>query len=506
MGLFDRVRSVGQQMASMLDDAKIRREIDRFEKDLLTDPTNIFSMQQLGDLYQAAGLPDKAVSILCQAAELHRSRKEMDLALAFFRKAERLGTSDQRMTILRQLVDINMQLGRFEDAYQRMRNLLEILINKKEADAAIGLVNALPPLGAKDAQYRKELVEMVNVNRDEWAQGAKGTWVIEGETPPTPEAAMQDTDMKFPDHTLLLVDDEPGVVQLLNAAFNRLGCKILTASNGEEAFNIAVATEPTLIISDLLMPKMDGSQLFAQLRRHPTLSRVPFVCLTSRGQEMERIAALDRGVEDYWVKPFSIAELTIRVRKILQRTRRPADMSGQLAQIALPELLQMLEGGRKTGILTVQSAGREAHLYFDQGFIVDAEMKDFRGEVVIYKLVYWMRGEFAFRSLPVTRDCKISLNTQQLLMEAMRRYDEASRLIDEEFPDLSATYVCGDSFYTLPIEKEFEPNMARIKKLFSGRNNLRTCCDELNGELETLVLVGELIQQKILEPGQEIEL
>ncbi|MBX7219255.1 MAG: response regulator [Blastocatellia bacterium] len=506
MGLFDKVRAVSQQMSSMLDDAKVRREIDRFEKELLENPESVFAMQQLSDLYQENKQNDKAVGVLCQAAEIHRTRKEYDLALAFFRKAERLGNSDQRLQILRQLVDLSIQLKRYDDAYQRMRNVLELLIARQQTDAAAGMLAALPPLGPKDAQFRKELVEMVNLNREEWAQGARGTWVIEGETPQNPEVAMREREEKFPDHTLLLVDDEPGVLQLLQAAFNRLGCKIHTANNGEEAFELATVINPTLIISDLLMPKMDGSQLFAQLRRHPTLKNVPFVCLTSRGQEMERISALDRGVEDYWIKPFSIAELTIRVRHLLKRIRRPVDMSGQLAQIALPELLQLLEGGRKTGILSVKYELKEAILYFDEGNVVHAELGDIQGDMVIYKIVYWMGGEFAFRSVPVTREKTVTLNTQQLLMEAFRRFDEINRASDEDFPDKSLTYMCSDEIDKATMELEFVPYVTRIKKLFNGRRTLQECVNELTGELETVVLIGELFKQGLLVPGEEITL
>ncbi len=504
MGLFDKVRAVRQQVASMFDEAKTRHEIERCEKELQANPENVFAMQQLSELYQESGDVEKAVAVMCQAAELHRSRREIELALAFFRKAERLAVGDRRLDILRHLVDLNIQARRFDEVYQRMRQTVEILIGKGQSPAALAMVGTLPPLGLKDAQYRKELTEMINVTRDEWTQGARGTWVVEEHAAASPETVLEENQETFPDHTLLLVDDEPGVLQLLSAAFSRFGCRIITAGDGTEALDLAIRHEPTLVISDLLMPRMDGSQLFTALRKHPRLSRVPFVCLTSRGQEIERVSALDRGVEDYWIKPFSIAELTIRVRHLLNRLRRPADFAGRLAQVALPELLQMLESGRKSGELVLaRSDGTKAVLRLGEGNILEAELGEARDEIVVYKLVYWLDGEFTFRSLPVEGPGHIALNTQQLLMEAMRRYDEASRLT-ADFPDLAATFLCTDEIFSIPVDSEFTLNIARIVKLFDGKRTLGTCIAELEGELETLVMVNELIEEKILVPGMEI--
>lgn len=396
MGLVQRVRSVSQQMVMVFDEAKIQRDLDQLEKEVSVNPTNIFTLQQLCNLYQAAGNNEKAATVLCRVAELYRERNELEFTLAFLRKAERMCLPEQRVSLLCQIVDLNIQLQKYEDAYQRMVNVLEILIREGKATIALGLVNTLPPLGLKDARYRKELVEYVNLHRAEWAQGSKGTWLLEEAEKPLGAVTSQQMEMKFPDHTLLVVDDEPGVLQLLTMALKRLGCRIVTASNGEEAYQKAVETSPNLIISDLMMPHMDGSQLFASLRAHPTLCQVPFVCLTSNSLEKERIAALNRGVEDFWVKPFSLAELVLRVGKLLLRYQKQPDMVGQLTQIAFPELLQLLDHGQKTGMLKLRSEGREAVLYFDQGALIDAQLDQYPAELVVYKLVYWMTGEFMF--------------------------------------------------------------------------------------------------------------
>ena len=500
MGLVQRVRSVSQQMAMVFDETKIRRDLDQLEKEVSLNPTNIFTLQQLCNLYQAAGNNEKAVAVLCQVAELYRERNEPEFTLAFLRKAERMCLPEQRVNLLCQIVDLNIQLQKYEDAYQRMVNVLEILIREGKATIALGLVNTLPPLGLKDARYRKELVEYVNLHREEWAQGSKGTWILEESEKPPVEVTSRQLEMKFPNHTLLVVDDEPGVLQLLTMALKRLGCKIVTASNGEEAYQKAVETCPNLIISDLMMPQMDGSQLFTSLRAHPTLCQVPFVCLTSNSLEKERIAALDRGVEDFWVKPFSLAELVLRVGKLLLRHQKQPDMVGQLTQIAFPELLQLLDHGQKTGLLRLRSEGQEATLYFHQGTLVQAELGPYSGELVAYKLVYWMTGEFSFFSQPVDCQTTIPYSTQQLLIEGLRRFDEANQLIDDVFPDLSKVYGFQFDPQKLLFEPELNPYLARLRAVLNGRNTLQDCCHELSGELEVLILAAELLEQHILVP------
>lgn len=505
MGLVQRVRSVSQQMVMVYDEVKIHRDIDHLEKEVSHNPTSVFHLQQLCNLYQTAGYIEKATSVLCQLASVHRERKEPELTLAFLRKAERMCLPEQRVSLLHQIIDLSLQLQKFEDAYQRLRTLLELLIRDGKSTQALEVVTKLPSLGTRDARYRKDLTEYVNLHREEWTQGARGTWIPDESDLPPADVTSRQLEMKFPTHTVLIVDDEPGILQILSLGIKRLGCRVATASNGEEALQLAEHIHPNLIISDLVMPHMDGSQLFSSLRKHPTLSHIPFVCLTSNRLEKERLAALNRGVEDFWIKPFSLAEVVLRVGKLFLRHRKTADFSGQMARVAFPELLQLLEHGGKTGILKLRSETREATLFFNNGVLLDARYDSFSSEVVVYKLIHWMSGEFMFFAQPVNCEKKLTFNTQQLLMEGLRRYDEASRLIDELSVDLSRVYMFRCDPRHLQFEPEVIPYLNRIEGLFNGCKTLRVCCEALAGELESLVIVVELIEQKILVPDPNFE-
>jgi DNA-binding response OmpR family regulator len=496
MGLFDKVRSMREQVVGLIADIRQRHDIEELERKLAAAPEDTFLMQQLSDAYQQAGQSRQAVDLLCRIGELYRSQRNPETALAYFRRAERLATSDERLRLLRLMVELMIQLGRYSDAFERAQQVVELLLTHHELAAARGYVETLPPLGEQDAKYRKELVDLVNINRQEWAQGARGTWLDPGGE----RSFSSEHREQFPDQTILVVDDEPGTCEVLNLCLRRLGCTVLTAEDGEAAQEVALRHQPSLIICDLLMPRMDGRQFFDWTRRHPTLRDVPFVCLSSKGQPEERLAAFERGVEDYWVKPFSAVELTFRVKNLLRRLQPNADFRGRLQEVSLPEVLQIIEGGRKTGLLKVTAAGREARIYIREGQILDAELASYQGARVVYIVIGWVRGEFSFRSTPVERPAQICLTTQQLLLEAVRRYDETQSLLDAE-PDLDRPYIVSDTFASLVVPEDFASEISFLKALFDGQRTFRECLQSLEGDLESMQMVVELRREGLLVPA-----
>ncbi|MDW8216834.1 MAG: response regulator [Acidobacteriota bacterium] len=485
-----------EQVVGLITDIRQRHDIDELERKLAAAPEDTFLMQQLSDAYQHAGQGRRAVELLCRAGEIYRRQGNVETALAYFRRAERLASSDERLRLLRLMTELLIQLGRYADAFERVHQVVEILLAHGELSAARGYVEGLPKLGENDAKYRKELIDLVNINRRDWTQGARGTWLDEsGERSFGPEHREQ-----FPDQTILVVDDEPGTCEVLTLCLRRLGCTVVTAADGEQAQEIALRHQPSLIICDLLMPRMDGRQFFDWTRRHPALREVPFVCLSSRGQQEERLAAFERGVEDYWVKPFSAAEITFRVKNLLRRLHPNADFRGKLQEVSFPEILQIIETGRKTGVLKVSSDGREATFYIRDGWILDAELEAYQGERVAYAVIRWLRGEFSFRSIPVERAARITLSTQQLLLEAVRRYDEAQSLLESE-PDLDRPYVVSESFTQLVAPDDFAAEISFLKSLFDGRRSFRECLRALEDDLESMVMVVELRREGLLVPA-----
>jgi len=121
---------------------------------------------------------------------------------------------------------------------------------------------------------------------------------------------------------ILVVDDERAIRRFLRASLTAHGYHIFEAARAQEGLEAAAAVRPDLIILDLGLPDSDGIDVTRQLREW---SRVPIVVLSVRGEDADKIAALDAGADDYLTKPFSSGELLARIRVALRHAARPAD-------------------------------------------------------------------------------------------------------------------------------------------------------------------------------------
>ena len=116
--------------------------------------------------------------------------------------------------------------------------------------------------------------------------------------------------------TVLVVDDDKKIVDLVSLYLRKEGYAVLCAYNGREALEVARREQPDLIVLDLLLPEMDGMQVCHALRAE---SRVPIIMLTARSTDEDKLLGLDLGADDYVTKPFNPRELVARVRAVLRR-------------------------------------------------------------------------------------------------------------------------------------------------------------------------------------------
>jgi DNA-binding response OmpR family regulator len=117
---------------------------------------------------------------------------------------------------------------------------------------------------------------------------------------------------------ILVVDDEPDLLELLEVNFLAAGFIVLFASNGKEALRKAREKEPDLILLDVVLPGLDGLEVCRCLRQNAETSGIPILMLTARANEIDRILGLELGADDYVTKPFSVRELVLRVRNLLR--------------------------------------------------------------------------------------------------------------------------------------------------------------------------------------------
>ncbi|MGZ3272789.1 MAG: phosphate regulon transcriptional regulator PhoB [Caulobacteraceae bacterium] len=120
---------------------------------------------------------------------------------------------------------------------------------------------------------------------------------------------------------VLVVEDEDALATLLQYNLEKEGYDVTVAGDGEEALILVDERLPDLVVLDWMLPKVSGIEVCRRLRSRPETRNVPIIILTARGEETDRIRGLDTGADDYVVKPFSMTELTARIRAVLRRIR-----------------------------------------------------------------------------------------------------------------------------------------------------------------------------------------
>jgi DNA-binding response OmpR family regulator len=130
------------------------------------------------------------------------------------------------------------------------------------------------------------------------------------------------------DNTILVIEDEPSVGEVVNIYLKRAGFAVTVVKDGAKALDMLVDPLPALVILDLMLPGVDGWEITRRLRER---SDVPIIMLTARREEIDRIAGLEMGADDYVVKPFSPQELVSRVRAVLRRSASKNDSQSEQA-------------------------------------------------------------------------------------------------------------------------------------------------------------------------------
>jgi DNA-binding response OmpR family regulator len=232
---------------------------------------------------------------------------------------------------------------------------------------------------------------------------------------------------------VLVVDDNAKFRDLAAKTMTDAGFETITATNGFEGLSAALKHQPSLVLTDITMPGMDGWQLLRMIRARPTLRRMPVIFLTDLVDEEQRLRGYELGVDDYVAKPFTEVELIARVERILERARvnddSSNDMRGALAKMPVTSLLAFAELERRTGVLQLESDGERATLHLRDGAIMRIDLSGaydhLAGLERIFHVLDWTHGHFELSSADVFAEDALSIPTSFALLEHARRRDEA---------------------------------------------------------------------------------
>jgi DNA-binding response OmpR family regulator len=147
----------------------------------------------------------------------------------------------------------------------------------------------------------------------------------------------------IPDRPILVVDDDAKIVRLVRTYLERDGFSVVTAADGPTALDAIERHRPALVVLDLMLPELDGRAVIRAVRRDDEAAATPILIISARGSTVDRIAGFEDGADDYLPKPFSPAELVLRVKSILRRTAATPPETANRAPLTLADLVVDLD-------------------------------------------------------------------------------------------------------------------------------------------------------------------
>jgi DNA-binding response OmpR family regulator len=233
-----------------------------------------------------------------------------------------------------------------------------------------------------------------------------------------------------PVRKILIADPDPGTVRALAPALRQRGYQVHAARDGSRALQVAILRFPDVVLFDEGCPLIDARTFVRILRSNPRTERIPVVlCGEAADTARARLGT-------YLRKPFRKDEVLARIEQIFRRldaakavSGESREIEGNLAQIPLVDLLQILAVNRKTGRLAVERAGERAEIALEEGRVLDARMGVATGEKALYRLLTLREGQFAFVPGPSGAAVRIDRKVEELVLEGLRQADEVARLL-----------------------------------------------------------------------------
>jgi response regulator RpfG family c-di-GMP phosphodiesterase len=228
----------------------------------------------------------------------------------------------------------------------------------------------------------------------------------------------------------LIVDPDPEETAVLEVRFAGQGYEVTIERSVEGALRFLDAEKYDVVVSEVHLSDGEGFDLLRRMRES-SHAQVPLMFVTSERAQSSVNRGLELGAADYVVKPASAAVVVAKASRVIadSRTKKPGGrgVSGSLQEMALPDVIQILGNGRKSGLLKVRSGTLQGVLMFQDGSIHDARFGDLGGAEAVYGILRLMEGDFALEPGTTPVEDVIGIPTHHLLLEAMRRLDEEQR-------------------------------------------------------------------------------
>lgn len=223
---------------------------------------------------------------------------------------------------------------------------------------------------------------------------------------------------------ILLVEDDLAIRQLLSVILQNENYTTVKATNGKEGLAALEGNKNhiDLILSDILMPDMDGFEFIKAVKGNPDFKTIPFIFLSAKTDTQSRIMGLRLGADDYIPKPFNRDEVSLKIKLLLEKSTSLkkstiTGLAGNLKNMSMKELLQVINITRRTGVIVIVSPTVSGALYFRGGILINAAIGDKWGEESAIKLVCMPEGDFRFEPNPLENIPALVTHTSEELLK-----------------------------------------------------------------------------------------
>ncbi len=289
---------------------------------------------------------------------------------------------------------------------------------------------------------------------------------------------------------ILIVDDDTQLALTLAQSLNARGKFIAEAVfSGEEALEFIKKDKPDLVVTDIKMGGISGLELLSRIRSQ--FPEIGVVVMTGYSLPEIKEEAHFRGSLAYIEKPFEVEELEEtceRALKISKIQNQKAGFSGKVASLSLVDVIQMNCLARATNAIVVESGGEKGVIYFKEGEIVHCEVDELEGEEAFYNILSWQGGYFQIQHNLFPPKETINLNWNNLLMEGLRRLDEAD--ISNRSPPEEAELDLDFSFLEEEKEEKTKKEVMEMPKVMETIESLLGEIVEGSPDIEGAALVG----------------